>query len=133
MQLQHLQHLQHLQLFARFAFAAFCDGDPGRKPRSLTQNGVGGTDAIAAISATKPGALPVRFSPADGDVSQNGALTPVSPPPPGTESPFRNCRNCRNCRNNPSGVDDISDDSQDSRILILITFLIAITWRISSC
>jgi hypothetical protein len=59
---------------------------------------VGGVSAIAAISATKSGILPVEISPADGELTQNDALAPVSPPPSGTELPFRNYRNCRSFR-----------------------------------
>ncbi|MBL8153050.1 MAG: hypothetical protein JNM70_02600 [Anaerolineae bacterium] len=101
-----LRHLQHLQLFAGFAFAVFAVFVAFRPVSRtggcdfLTQNGMGGVSGIAAISATKPGILPVKISPADGELSQNEAVAPVSPPSSGTQLPFRNCRNCRHFRNN---------------------------------
>ncbi|MBL8155217.1 MAG: hypothetical protein JNM70_13620 [Anaerolineae bacterium] len=121
--------------FRGFAFAAFRPVSRTGSCDLLTQNGDGGVSAIAAISATKPGHLPVGNRSAVADVSQNRSFTPPPTPSFGAELLFRNCRNCRNCRNKPSGMDDISDNwlslaisytdnSQDSHILILTFFII---------
>ncbi|MBL8156970.1 MAG: hypothetical protein JNM70_22540 [Anaerolineae bacterium] len=71
--------------------------------------GVGGVSGIAAISATKPGLLPVGISPERDEMSANVSLTPVSPPPSGTE--FTVPQLPQLPQQSPDGMDDFSDFS----------------------